>query len=55
MTTPAKPERRRNCDGAQDSGISGAVHSIDQLAAESRFIAEAFEICQPVGLGPATN
>ena len=26
-----------------------------QLTDDSRFMAEALEICQPVGLGPATN
>ena len=31
------------------------MHSIDQPAAESRFKADCLEICQPVGLGPATN
>ena len=52
---PGKPERRHQGDGAQEC-CGGAVHSarLAEATADAR-PADCFEICQPVGLGPATK
>ncbi len=44
--TSAKPERRRDRDGAQDCGTGGAMHPMDQPTDDSNDRADAFANCQ---------